>query len=95
MYKITTIPGDGIGKEVMKPTLEILETINANFDFIYQEAGKECYEKKGTNLPEETITSCKESDSTLFGAVTSIPEQKKCNCNIKERIRFIHKSKTN
>ena len=76
MYKITTIPGDGIGKEVMKPTLEILETINANFDFIYQEAGKECYEKNGTNLPEETITSCKESDSTLFGAVTSIPEQK-------------------
>ncbi len=76
MFKITTIPGDGIGQEVMKPTLEILETLNAKFDFIPQEAGKECYKKNGTNLPIETINSCKESDSTLFGAVTSIPEQK-------------------
>lgn len=76
MYKITTIPGDGIGKEVMKPTIELLETVSADFDFIYQEAGKECYEKHGTNLPVETINSCKNSDSTLFGAVTSIPQQK-------------------
>lgn len=86
MYKITTIPGDGIGKEVMKPTLELLETINANFDFIYQEAGKECYEKHGTNLPDETINSCKESDSTLFGAVTSIPEQKSAIVTLRRQL---------
>lgn len=76
MYKITTIPGDGIGHEVMKPTLEILETTNGKFDFIQKEAGKDCYKKYNTNLPDETIESCKKSDSTLFGAVTSIPEQK-------------------
>lgn len=86
MYKITTIPGDGIGKEVMKLTLELLETINANFDFIYQEAGKECYEKHGTNLPDETINSCKESDSTLFGAVTSIPEQKSAIVTLRRQL---------
>ena len=72
MYKITTIPGDGIGLEVMKPTINILETTNAKFDFIPKEAGKECYKKYGTNLPEDTIKSCKNSDSTLFGAVTSM-----------------------
>ena len=76
MFKITTIAGDGIGQEVMKPTQDILETTNAQFDFIPQDAGAECYKKNGTNLPKETITSCKESDSTLFGAVTSIPQQK-------------------
>jgi isopropylmalate/isohomocitrate dehydrogenase-like protein len=76
LFKITTIAGDGIGPEVMKPTLDILETTNVQFDFISKEAGKECYKKNGTNLPEETIESCKESDSILFGAVTSIPEQK-------------------
>lgn len=76
MFKITTIPGDGIGQEVMKPTLDILETTNVKFDFIMREAGAECYKKNGTNLPQETIDSCKESDSTLFGAVTSIPQQK-------------------
>lgn len=86
LYKITTIPGDGIGKEVMKPTLELLETINADFDFIYQEAGKECYEKYGTNLPIQTINSCKESDSTLFGAVTSIAEQKSAIVTLRRQL---------
>ena len=86
MYKITTIPGDGIGQEVMIPTLEILETTNAQFDFIQQEAGAECYKKNGTNLPTETINSCKESDSTLFGAVTSIPEQKSAIVTLRKEL---------
>ena len=55
MYKITTIPGDGIGKEVMKPTIEILETLNTQFEFIHKPAGAECYKEYGTNLPEDTI----------------------------------------
>ena len=76
MYKITVIPGDGIGQEVMQPTIDILETLNSKFEFIPKEAGKECYQKYDTNLPEETIVQCRESDSTLFGAVTSIPQQK-------------------
>lgn len=76
LYKITTIPGDGIGKEVMNPTVEILETLNANFEFIYKPAGAECYKQHGTNLPEDTIKTAQNSDSILFGAVTSIPQQK-------------------
>lgn len=88
MFKITTIPGDGIGQEVMKPTLEILETTKAQFDFIPQEAGKECYKKYGTNLPQKTINSCKESDSTLFGAVTSIPEQKSAIVTLRKELNL-------
>ena len=88
MYKITTIDGDGIGPEVMKPTLEILETTNINFDFIKQEAGKECYRKHGSNLPSETIQSCKESDSTLFGAVTSISEQKSAIVTLRKELNL-------
>lgn len=76
MYNITVIPGDGIGKEVTKPTIEILETLDTKFDFVYKEAGKQCYKKHGSNLPEDTIESAKSSDSILFGAVTSIPQQK-------------------
>lgn len=60
----------------MKPTVEILETLNANFDFIDKEAGKACYDKCGTNLPDDTVESARNSDSILFGAVTSIPQQK-------------------
>lgn len=76
MYNITVIPGDGIGKEVMKSSIEVLETLNSKFDFNYKEAGKDCYDKYGTNLPQETIDAAKESDAILFGAVTSIPQQK-------------------
>lgn len=76
MYNITVIPGDGIGKEIIKPTIDILETLNTKFDFVYKDAGKECYEKVGSNLPEDTINEAKNSDSILFGAVTSIPQQK-------------------
>lgn len=76
MFKITIIPGDGIGKEVIDSTVEILETLNTKFDFVYMDAGKDCYDKCGTNLPMETIESCNCSDATLFGAVTSIPQQK-------------------
>ena len=86
MFKITIIPGDGIGQEVMNPTLDILETTNAQFDFIYQEAGADCYKKYGTNLPIETINSCKESHSTLFGAVTSIPEQKSAIVTLRKEL---------
>ena len=86
MYKITVIPGDGIGNEIMKPAIDILETTNISFDFIYKEAGKECYNKKGTNLPKDTIESCKNSDSTLFGAVTSIPEQKSAIVTLRKEL---------
>lgn len=80
------INGDGIGKEVMKPTIEILESLNTNFDFVEKEAGKECYKKYLTNLPEDTIQSCRESDSILFGAVTSIPQQKSAIVTLRKEL---------
>lgn len=86
MYKITVIPGDGIGQEVMQPTIDILETLNSKFEFILKEAGKECYQKYDTNLPEETIVQCRESDSTLFGAVTSIPQQKSAIVTLRKEL---------
>lgn len=76
MFKITVIPGDGIGNEVVQSAVEILETLNTRFDFVYQDAGKDCYDKCGTNLPPDTIESCRNSNATLFGAVTSIAQQK-------------------
>ncbi|WP_456327227.1 3-isopropylmalate dehydrogenase [Archaeoglobus sp.] len=69
MKKIVVIPGDGIGKEVIPATLHILQGLNLPFEYVYAEAGDECFEKYGTPLPEETLELCKESDAILFGAV--------------------------
>ncbi len=61
MYKIAVIPGDGIGKEVMEATLNILEALNIDFEFIFADAGDECKEKTGVALPDETIEIVKKS----------------------------------
>lgn len=69
MYKIAIVPGDGIGREVMEATLDIMEKLNLNFEFSFGEAGDECMEKCGEALPEETLNIIKKSDACLFGAV--------------------------
>ena len=69
MYKISVIPGDGIGKEVMEATLHILEAIDVKFDYTFADAGDEYAERSGgIALPQETIDIVKESQACLFGA---------------------------
>lgn len=67
-YNIAVIPGDGIGKEVMKATINVLNNLNLDFNYVYGEAGDECLEKNGIALPEETIDIVRNSDACLFGA---------------------------
>jgi len=68
MYKIAVIPGDGIGKEVMEATINILEASKLEFEYTFANAGDEYAEKTGIPLPEETINIVKQSQACLFGA---------------------------
>ena len=68
MFKIAVIPGDGIGKEVMEATINVLDALNLDFEYTYGDAGDECLEKTGTALPKETLDLIKNSDACLFGA---------------------------
>ncbi|NYB52902.1 MAG: NAD-dependent isocitrate dehydrogenase [Methanobacteriaceae archaeon] len=68
MYKISVIPGDGIGKEVMEAALHVLEAIDVEFDYTFAEAGDEYMEKTGVALPQETVDIVKASQACLFGA---------------------------
>ncbi len=77
MYTIAVIPGDGIGPEVMEATLDILKASTLKFNFQEARAGYACYTETGNTLPEETLEIARNADATLFGAVTSVPEQKK------------------
>ncbi|MEM4525562.1 MAG: isocitrate/isopropylmalate family dehydrogenase [Methanothermobacter sp.] len=76
MKKIVVIPGDGIGKEVMKAALLVLDALDLNFEYEFAEAGHECFQKHGDTIPEETIELVKRADATLFGAVTTVPGEK-------------------
>lgn len=68
MYKISVIPGDGIGKEVMEATLHVLEALDVDFDYTFADAGDEHMEKTGVALPQETVNIVKASQACLFGA---------------------------
>ncbi|RFU71542.1 3-isopropylmalate dehydrogenase [Peribacillus saganii] len=71
--KIAVLPGDGIGKEVTRGAVEILQAIaeryNHEFEFQYGSIGGGAIDETGNPLPEETIEMCKASDAVLLGAV--------------------------
>ena len=66
--QIAVIPGDGIGKEVMEATINVLDKLDLDFNYVYGEAGDECLKKTGEALPQESIDIVKNSDACLFGA---------------------------
>jgi isocitrate/isopropylmalate dehydrogenase len=56
-YKIAVIPGDGIGKEVIPASLEVLGAIGRKcgfeLDFIPYEYSCECYKSTGSMMPKD------------------------------------------
>ncbi|CAG0976373.1 partial 3-isopropylmalate dehydrogenase, partial [Anaerolineae bacterium] len=72
-FKITLLPGDGIGPEVVGEAVRVLETVAAKYKhtFNFQERlmGGCSIDKYGSSLTDETLADCKASDSVLLGAV--------------------------
>ena len=72
-FHIAVLPGDGIGIEVMTPTLEILAHIQKTtpglaFRFVEGAAGAEHYRATGKSMPDSTIKLCEQADAILLGA---------------------------
>src|ERR1700726_806385 len=67
-HLIATLPGDGIGPEIIEPTLELLEEVG---DFEFQEHlfGGASIDADGTALTDETLEACKHADAVLLAAV--------------------------
>jgi 3-isopropylmalate dehydrogenase len=70
---IAVIEGDGIGPEVTKQSIRVLnaiaETFNHEFKYTYCLMGADAIDKTGNPLPDETIEICLNSDAILFGAI--------------------------
>ncbi|NUN69268.1 MAG: 3-isopropylmalate dehydrogenase [Bacteroidetes bacterium] len=71
--KITVIPGDGIGKEVVEGALQVLNVVakkfSHQFEYEFALAGGAALDAAGIPLPEATLTSARSSDAVLLGAV--------------------------
>jgi 3-isopropylmalate dehydrogenase len=70
---IVTLPGDGIGPEVVAQATRVLETVAScfghDFSFDSQLIGGIAIDTCGDPLPEPTLTACRSSDAILLGAV--------------------------
>jgi isocitrate dehydrogenase (NAD+) len=64
---VSLIPGDGIGPEVVRATVRVLEAMKLPLRFEECEAGNEVVNRLGTNLPRETIESVLRNRVALKG----------------------------
>jgi len=74
-YKIAVLSGDGIGIEVIRAALTVLEAANLDAEYIHGDIGWEFWCKEGNPLPDRTLKIIKETDCALFGAITSKPKE--------------------
>jgi len=70
-YKLTLIPGDGIGPEITKATERVLEATGIEFDWDIETIGQEAQDKFGTPLPDYVLESIKKNKVALKGPVTT------------------------
>ena len=71
--------GDGIGPEVTESAVRVLEAVQKasrelELSLIYGEAGRNCIERYGTNLPRQTLEMLKQTEACLKGPMTT-PEE--------------------
>jgi isocitrate dehydrogenase (NAD+) len=70
-YTVTLIPGDGIGPEVVKATVRILEATGVKFEWESFAAGAEAYAKYHEYIPKELTQSIERTHIGLKGPVTT------------------------
>lgn len=72
-YRIATVPGDGIGPEVVGQAIKVLDRIGEVYGhkFHYEKhlAGGAAIDEYGECLPQATLDGCKAADAVLLGAV--------------------------
>ena len=72
-YEIAWLPGDGIGPEVTREALRVLEAVASAHGFALEAeehlVGGAALDATGDPFPDATHTACQESDAVLLGAV--------------------------
>jgi len=72
-YHVAWLPGDGVGPEVTREALRVLEAVGSAHDFALtteeHPVGGTALDETGTPLPDTTRQACQDSDAVLLGAV--------------------------
>jgi len=74
-YRITLLPGDGIGPEIMAVARQLLDAVSSShgFSLVYdvQPMGGVAIDSTGEPLPNSTLEACKAADAVLLAAIGS------------------------
>ncbi len=70
-YRVTLIPGDGIGPEIAEATRRVLEATGVRFEWEFQEAGEPAIRKFGNPLPDSVLESIRRNGIALKGPITT------------------------
>lgn len=95
--KISVISGDGIGVEIVKQAINVLNTVaksyNHSFEYIELLGGGIAIDKTGCPLPQDTIKTCLSSDAVLLGAMGG-PKWDNLPCNQRPEAGLLELRKT-
>jgi len=70
-YKVTLIPGDGVGPQLIEATLICLDALKVDLEWDRKEAGEVALNKYGKLLPEDTLESIRKNKIALKGPITT------------------------
>ena len=90
---ILVLPGDGIGPEITRATLEVLEAADSRFDlglsFEPRDIGFASLKTQGTTLPDDVLARAREVDGILLGPISHLdyPPPEKGGINVSGTFR--------
>jgi isocitrate dehydrogenase (NAD+) len=74
-HTVVTMPGDGIGNQVLPEALRVLKAVGFDAEYSPADIGWECWRNEGNALPQRTIDLLAKHKLGLFGAITSKPNK--------------------
>jgi isocitrate dehydrogenase (NAD+) len=74
-HTVVTMPGDGIGNQVLPEALRVLDAVGFEANYVHADIGWESWRNEGNPLPQRTIDLLRQHKVGLFGAITSKPKK--------------------
>src|SRR6202521_3871225 len=74
-HTVITMPGDGIGNQVLPEALRVLQAVGFDAEYTHADIGWEICRNEGNALPQRTLDLLTKHKLGLFGAITSKPNK--------------------
>jgi isocitrate dehydrogenase (NAD+) len=87
-YRVTLIPGDGAGPELMEAARRAIDATGVEIDWDVQDAGEGVLEREGTPLPPHVLDSIRANRVALKGPLTTPIQSDVRSPNVALRVKL-------